>query len=203
MTIQAAPLLPDLLMLAAAAAVLCLAGAAVVSLALGRSARAIGIGCVAALVVGAYGAALLATGQASQPQQLAAGDTKCFDDWCAAMVSEHRATASDSLVVDVRLENRGRGRAMRSNGARAYLEVPGRAEVAPADSSGLHVLLQAGQRTDVELSFPAPAGASGVRFLVVEGTGGLGPGTFEIGGEGSPFHARAGWPLPAVGEAAR
>jgi len=47
----------------------------------------------------------------------------------------------------------------------------------------------------VQLSFVLPAGQRGARFVVVEGGRGLGPGTFEIGGEASPFHGVAGWPL--------
>jgi hypothetical protein len=76
--------------------------------------------------------------------------------------------------------------------ARAYLEVAGRGEVAPLDGSPLRTRLEPGQQVDAEL---APPSHAGMRFVVVEGTGGLGPGTFEIGGEGSPLHSVAGWPL--------
>jgi hypothetical protein len=93
-------------------------------------------------------------------------------------------------LVDVQLQNRGRGRAMR-----AYLEVPGRGEVAPLDGAPLLAMLRPGQWADVRLSFVLPPGQRGTRFVVVEGRGTLGPGTFEIGGEASPFHGAAGWPL--------
>ena len=133
----------------------------------------------------------------SRPHHAAAspGDAKCFDDWCAAMVGVRGDAAAGRLLVDVRIQNRGRGRAMRSSLARAYLEGLRHEETAPEDGSGLRRLLQPGERAEVELVFAAPRSLRGVRLVVVEGTGGLGPGTFEVGGESSPFHARAGWPL--------
>jgi hypothetical protein len=84
---------------------------------------------------------------------------------------------------------------MRADLARAYLEVPGRGEVAPLDGGPLLAMLQPGQWADVQLSFVLPPGQRGSRFVVVEGRGALGPGTFEIGGEASPFHGAVGWPL--------
>jgi hypothetical protein len=114
------------------------------------------------------------------------------------MVGARRDGATERLLVDVRLENRGRGRAMRSNLASAYVEVPGRAPVAPDDGHGLQTLLQPGEQVDLVLAFATPVDASGARFVVVEGMGGVGPGTFTIGGEGSPFHARAGWPVASA-----
>ena len=185
----------DLVMLLAAAALAGLGAAAVVQVARRRWRPALGLaGAAAALVVG-YGTVLVAAGLTAGAADLRPGDAKCFDDWCAAMVAARPDPAAGTIVVDVQLQNRGRGRAMRSNLARAYLEVPGSGEVAPSDAGGLRTFLQPGQRADVLLSFPAAAGLRGARFVVVEGGGGIGPGTFEIGGEGSPFHRRAGWPL--------
>jgi hypothetical protein len=194
-TIQAAPLAGDLLMLLTAAVLLALLVATVVQVVRRRARAAAWLGSALAAVLVVYGAALVGTGVAAGSRQLNPGDTKCFDDWCAAMVGARRDTATERLLVDVRLENRGRGRAMRSNLARAYVEMPGRAPVAPDDGHGLQAFLQPGEHVDVVLAFASPAGDSGARFVVVEGSGGVGPGTFTIGGDGGLFHASAGWPV--------
>jgi hypothetical protein len=193
-TIQTVSLAADLVMLLAAAALIALAVAIAVRLVQRRPRSAARLGFAAGALVVVYGATLVAAGLAGGARQLRPGDTKCFDDWCASMVAARR-DAADTLLVEVRLENRGRGRAMRADLARAYLEVAGGGQVAPRDGSGLQTLLEPGERADVPLSFPAPADLRGARFVVVEGGGGLGPGTFEIGGESSPFHGVAGWPL--------
>jgi hypothetical protein len=194
-TIQTVPFAVDAVMLLSALVVLALLAAAGAQAMLRRLRAAAALACVAGAAVVVYGAVDVGVGLASRPVQLRPGDAKCFDDWCAAMVGARRDSTAGTVLVDVRLENRGRGRAMRADLARAYLEVPGRGRVAPADGSPLLALLRAGESQDVELSFAAPPDRPGTRFVVVEGGDGLGPGTFEISGEASPFHARAGWPL--------
>jgi hypothetical protein len=194
--IQVAPSAADAVMLLTAAVVVAGAAGAVGLLARSRLRAAAGLAYATGALIAVYCAVDVGAGLASRPVQLGAGELECFDDWCAGMAGA-RAGASGALLVDVTLENLGRGRAMRSDLARAYLEVPGGGRVAPADGRGLQALLQPGQRATVRLTFPAPPSLHGVRFVVVEGADGFGPGTFEIGGEGSPFHARAGWPLGA------
>jgi hypothetical protein len=195
-TIQVVPLAGDLAMLLTAAVVLALLVAVAVQLVLRRPRPATRLGAVLAGVVGLYGAVLVGAALAGAPRQLRPGDAKCFDDWCAAMVAARPDVPAGRLLVDVRLENRGRGRAMRADLARAYLEVPGRGAVAPEDGRGLQAFLRPGQQVDVELAFDPPGATSAAaRFVVVEGADTLGPGTFTIGGEGSPLHARAGWPM--------
>jgi hypothetical protein len=197
-TIQTASMATEGLMLLTGAGAVGLAGAAIVQVARG-SRRAAALLAVAVVAVAAvYGAALVGTGVASRPPQLAPRDAKCFDDWCAALVAARLDAGAATWLVDVQLQNRGRGRAMRSNLARAYLEVPGGGEIAPEDGRALHQLLRPGERVEVPLVFRAPGAMRGLRFVVVEGAGGIGPEAFEIGGEGSPFHARAGWPLPVA-----
>lgn len=195
MTIQAVSLIADLAMLLTAAALVALAAAVAVHLARRRGRSAARLACAAGALAAVYGVALVGAGLAGGTRELHPGDAKCFDDWCAAMVAARPDAAAGTVLVDVQLQNRGRGRAMRSNLARAYLELPGGSQVAPRDGSGLHTFLQPGQRTDVPLTFAVPSGQRALRFVVVEGAGGLGPGTFEIGGEGSPFHGVAGWRL--------
>jgi hypothetical protein len=195
MTTQVVSLAGDLAMLLTAALVVALLVAVAVQLAMRRPAAAARLGAGLLGVVALYGAVLVGAGLTAAPRELRPGDTKCFDDWCAGMVAARRDASAGRLVVDVRLENRGRGRAMRSDLARAYLEMASGGTVAPVDGGGLQAFLQPGQQADVELVFDAPGAASAARFVVVEGADGLSPGTFTIGGEGSPFHARAGWPL--------
>ena len=194
-TIQTVSLAADVAMLLSGAALVGLLAAAAAQLARRRPRAAAGLACAAGALVLVYGTALVAAGLAGGPRELRPGDAKCFDDWCAAFVTARPDAAAGVLLVDVQLQSRGRGRAMRSTLARAYVEVPGRGEVAPRDGSGLHTVLQPGERAVVHLAFALPDGRRAARFVVVEGGGGLGPGTFEIGGEGSPFHGAAGWPL--------
>jgi hypothetical protein len=190
-TIQTVSLAADLAMLLTAAALIVLVVAVAVQLVRRRPRAAAGLACSAGALVAVYGVALVAAGLAGGTRELRPGDTKCFDDWCAAMVATRPGAAAGTLLVDVRLQNRGRGRAMRANLARAYLELPGGGEVAPRDGSAMQTFLQPGERADVQLTFVLQPGRQPARFVVVEG-GGFPP---EIGGEGSPFHGVAGWPL--------
>jgi len=190
-TIQTVSLAADAAMLVTAAALIVLVVGAAVQLVRRRPRSAVGLACAAGALVAVYGVALVGAGLASGARQLRPGDTKCFDDWCAAMLAARPGAAVGTLLVDVQLQNRGRGRAMRSNLARAYVELPGGGEVAPRDGSAMQTFLQPGERADVQLTFVLPPGRHPARFVVVEG-GGFAP---EIGGESSPFHGVAGWPL--------
>jgi len=193
-TIQTVSALADLLMLLSAAGLVALLVSIAVQLVRRRWRSAAVLGGAAGALAVVYGSVLVGAGLVSGTRELRPGDTKCFDDWCASMVAA-RPDAAGDLLVDVRVENRGRGRPMRANLARAYVEVPGGGQVAPLDASGLRTLLQPGEHTDVPLTFRVPSPVRGSRFVVTEGAGQLGPGTFEIGGEGSPFHGIAGWPV--------
>jgi hypothetical protein len=181
----------DLAMLLTAAALIALVVAMVVQFVRRRPRSAAGLACTAGALVLAYAAVLVAAGLAGGARELRPGDAKCFDDWCAAMLTARPGAAPGTLLVDLQLQNRGRGRAMRSDLARAYLELPGGGQVAPRDGSAMQTLLQPGERADVQLTFVLSPGQRPSRFAVVEG-GGFSP---EIGGEGSPFHGVAGWPL--------
>jgi hypothetical protein len=194
----------DLLMLLTLATVLALAIGSAVQLARRRGRSAALLAGAAGVIVAAYGAALVGVGLASRPVELPAGAAKCFDDWCAAMEQARPARDQGRLLVDVQLQNRGRGRAMRSTLTRAYLTLDGGTTVAPRNGEVLRTtLLQPGESRDVELVFDLPPGLHGTRFVVVENDGGPGPGTITIGGEGSPFHGQAGWPLAPAGGSGR
>jgi hypothetical protein len=190
----------DLLMLLALAAVLALAAAAGVQLVRGHGRFAARVGAAAAAVVVAYGVALVGAGLASRPAELPAGGAKCFDDWCAAMLRARPDQAPGRLLVDVQLQNRGRGRTMRSDLTHAYLTLDAGTKVAPRNDEALRTtLLRPGESRDVELVFDLPSGLHDTRFVVVESDGSPGLGAITIGGESSPFHAKAGWPVTAAG----
>jgi len=141
-----------------------------------------------------YAAALVGVGVASGATTLKPGDTKCFDDWCAAMVSAQAGAAPRTLEVQVRLENHGLG-AQRSVLARAYIETPGQ-RYWPRNPEDLQALVPGGGTVRVRLVFDVPAQAASGRFVVTEAASGeLTPGVIVIGDESSPFHAIAGWPL--------
>ena len=194
-TTQVVPAIGSLLVLVTPIVVVVGGVSAVAQVARGRIRGAsVAAGCVGFVCL-LYGVALLGTGLASAPQQLKIGDSKCFDDWCAAMLRAHGDPITHQLLVNVRLENRGQARAMKSDLARAYIEVPGQPNVLPLDGSGLQAILEAGGHAAVLLVFDMPAAAPGARFVVAEGADTIGPGIVTIGDEASPFHARAGWPL--------
>ena len=196
MTIQTVSPAADLAMLLTAAVLVALAVVVVVQLVRRRLRPAVLAAGAAGVLVAVYGLALVGAGLAGASRELRPGDTKCFDDWCASMVAARQDEVAGTVGVTVMVQNRGRGRVMRSNLARAYLEVPGVGEVAPQGLGGqLQAPLQPGERVEVDLTFVLPTDARATRFVVVEGGKELGPATFEIGGEGSPFHGVAGWPL--------
>src|SRR4051812_13682177 len=72
-------------------------------------------GMLALYVVAWLGAAL-----SSSPVVLAAGDTKCFDDWCATLEGS-RPLPDRGIEIAVRLSNAG-SRPQKSNLARAFIE---------------------------------------------------------------------------------
>jgi hypothetical protein len=105
--------------------------------------------------------------------------------------------ARHTLLVDVSLENRGRGRPMRSNLATAYVTVGARV-IGPRHGRVLQALLDPGQSVPVELAFDLPPSLRDARFLVTEGGAGPGPGMITVGDESSPFHPKDGWLLSSV-----
>lgn len=195
MTIQAVPQVGGLLLFLVPGFLVGLIIIAAIQLASRRQRAAARFGAVALAVILLYAGALLGTGISSNPQELKVGDTKCFDDWCATMTAAQRGTGSVPLRIYVRLENRGRGRAMKSDLARAYLEVQGGRRFPARDSHLLQTVIDAGGHVDIHLDFDMPPGSRRERFIVAEGIDALGPGTFTIGDEASPLHAIAGWPL--------
>jgi hypothetical protein len=193
-TIQEAPAAPTLLMLLTVASALALAVFATVQLARRRLRSAGWLAVVLGAVVLVYGAALVGVGVTNRAVQLPTGATKCYDDWCASMTGARADRAGHTLLVDVTIENRGRGRPMRSNLGRAYV-VDDAHVIGPRNGRALQALIDPGQSIPLELSFNLPSGFRNGRFVVTEGGAGPGPGMITIGDEESPFHQPAGWPL--------
>jgi hypothetical protein len=181
-------------MLLTVASVLALAVLTIVQLARRRLRSAGWLGAVLGAVIVVYGAALVGVGMTNRPVQLPTGAAKCYDDWCASMTGARADRANHTLLVDVTLENRGRGRPMRSNLARAYL-ADGAHVIGPRNGQALQAMIDPGQSIPLELSFDLPSDFRDGRFVVTEGGAGPGPAMITIGDEDSPFHQRAGWPL--------
>jgi hypothetical protein len=197
-TVQEAPAAPTLLMLLTVASALALAALTIVQLVRRRLTSAKRLGAVLGAIVLVYGAALVGVGLTSQAVQLPTGATKCYDDWCASMTGSRADRARHTLLVEVSLENRGRGRPMRSNLATAYVTAGGRV-LGPRNGQALQALLDPGQSVPVELAFDLPTGLRDARFVVTEGGAGPGPGMITIGDESSPLHPKDGWLLSPVG----
>jgi hypothetical protein len=196
-TVQEAPAAPTLLMLLTVASVLALAASTIVMLVRRRLGSASRLGAMLGAVVLLYGAALVGVGLTSRAVQLPAGAAKCYDDWCASMTGSRADRACHTLLVEVSLENRGRGRPTRSNLATAYVTAGGRV-LGPRNGQALQALLDPGQSVPVELAFDLPSNLRDAHFVVTEGGAGPGPGMITIGDESSPFHPKAGWPVSSV-----
>jgi hypothetical protein len=184
-------------MLLTVASVLALAALTIAQLARRRLRSARRLAVVVGAIVLVYGAALVGVGLTSPAVQLPTGATKCYDDWCASMTGSRADRAHHTLLVEVSLENRGRGRPMRSNLATASVTVGARV-IGPRNGWALQALLDPGQSVPVELAFDLPSSLRDARFVVTEGGAGPGPGMVTIGDESSPFHPKAGWPLGSV-----
>ena len=145
-------------------------------------------------VVLLYGAAIVGVSAASGAQDLRPGDVKCFDEWCASMVSAESDPAARTVAVQVHLENHGRG-AQRSVLAGAFIET-GRQRLWTRNPDELHLLLPGGGGVNVRLLFEVPGRLASARFVITEAASGqLTPGAIVIGDEASPFHGSAGWPV--------
>jgi hypothetical protein len=145
-----------------------------------------------------YAAALLVVSAASSTTTLKTGDMKCFDEWCATMLDAEAGASQNTLAVQVRLENHGRG-AQRSVLARAFVEAAGQ-RYWPRNPDVLHIVVPGGGSVVVRLVFARPTQLASARFVVTEAASGeLTPGLIVIGDESSPFHSIAGWPLNEFG----
>jgi hypothetical protein len=143
---------------------------------------------IAAAWAAAYAIALVATGAASRERALRLGEAKCFDEWCAALVTA-RAVPS-GYALELRLGNRGRS-AQAPDRPHAWLVLDGRA--VPVAVAGLDQRVAPGADIALAVTLAVPREARAVGFVVTEGGG---PSRLVIGDENSPLHAWSVWRLP-------
>jgi hypothetical protein len=133
-------------------------------------------------------------GVTSPANNLKTGDIKCFDEWCAGMLTYRPDVSQATATVNVRLDNHGR-RTQKSVLARAFIQSGGQ-RIWPQNPGDLQVLVPAEGSVDVQLNFAIPARLASPRFVVTAAaSGSLTPGVIVIGDESSPFHPIAGWLL--------
>jgi hypothetical protein len=142
---------------------------------------------VLAVVVTAYGVSLVVASASAPARDLAIGEWKCFDEWCASLTSVIRSGSAVEVVLSV--QNRGRREQapdtprvwLLHDGRRDQLDLPDLASRIPGGSTrqlpGIRVVAPATDRP---------------RLLVTEG--GL-PSVLVIGDDNSPFHPQSAWPL--------
>jgi hypothetical protein len=194
--IKAVPLVSDAVLLLTVTALLSLGGAALVQIARRRREAVSKLACTAAAIFALYaGADVLAAGFTTSPERLHLGDFECFDGWCATMTGGANDVAAHTVLVDVGIENRTAGRAVRVDLYRAYLWSPEGGRVTPRQKGALTVLLRSSEVADVTLTFPTPPDIQDARLVIVGGSAGLVPSVFEIGSEDSPFRTPPFWPL--------
>ena len=190
MTIQMNPAAPQLVMLLLVVATIVLITWIAFRAVRSRPVRVLAA-CAGGLVA-LYAMALVGVSLAGGTENLRPGDVKCFDEWCARMVSAQRGGTPSALVVQVDLSNRGRN-AQKSVLARAFIEA-GSKRVWPQNPDDLHVLVSPAGSLEVNLRFVLPAQFGVQRFVVTEAASGtLTPGVVVIGDESSPWHSIAGW----------
>jgi len=138
-------------------------------------------------VMAAYGASLVGVSIFTPTRELAIGEWKCFDDWCASVTSATRS--GDAIEIELSVQNRGR-RAQAPDTPRAWLlhgaernelDVPELASRVPGGSTR--------KLPPIRIVLPA---AERPQLLVTEG--GL-PSLLVIGDDNSPFHPQPAWPL--------
>ena len=172
-----------LLLILTALAVASLIVATVLNLARRRARRGLLYGATSLGVVVPYAASLLAVSLASQPRTLAAGQWKCFGDWCATLESTSQSAGELRLVIGIRNDGRGAERPdaphayLIRNGHRTNLAVPGLTQ-------------RLDSRDDKTLYVTAPLPPRATRLLITEG--GF-PSVLSIGDENSPLHAKTVW----------
>lgn len=189
------PVAPQLLMLLVVAAALALLVWIAVRASRRRSIR-LPLAVLSGMVVIYLGGLLAASAEAGAAD-LTPGELKCFDEWCAGLVTANVASGPSGLVVQVRLENHGRT-AQRSILARAFVEADGR-RLPPRNPDALQVLVPPGQEIELNLDFDLPSRLNVSRFVLTEATSGaLTPGLIVIGDEASPLHPLVGWPLKGL-----
>ena len=172
--------------------------------------RALTMLSVLGVGLAAYVGVVIAVSLASSQGVVAAGQDRCFDDWCVAVESAasvgtlgegDQAISANGVfyVVTLRLSNHGRGRPQRASSAAVFLrDEEGRTydvsrdgqrafEAGHGPTAPLTTMLAVGQPVVTVRVFDVPASAR-ISGLTIQHPVGLGPGLFVIGDESSLFH---------------
>lgn len=134
-----------------------------------------------------YALVLVGVSVTTPAGSLAAGEWKCFDDWCVSLTSVVRT--GDTVQVVLAVRNQGR-REQAPDTPRVWLDHQGRREEVLVPGLGSRVAGGATRELPpIQLTTPA---AEGPRLLVTEG--GF-PSVLVIGDENSPLHPQSAWQL--------
>jgi len=163
-------------------------------------------GLLFGLLAGGYMAALVLVSVTSTSSTLPLNQKKCFDEWCAAVVSVDKIAAANSSQdyrVTLQISNTGRGRAQRPDHPHVYVVDANNhsydeSQAAQADyesragsQAPIGQLIQAGSTFTTTRVFRLPEGAKA--YLVI--TEGGWPTYLTIGDEGSWLHKESLTPL--------
>ena len=169
-----------------------------------RPARSVVLAIV--ITVAAYGIILLAVSLSSRTQPIAMGTDKCFDDWCATVVSAQALPATNGggetrlLAVTLRISNQAQRAAFRPSQPRVFLELPSGDTLVPSVAAqhdfeshagpqeALAKRLSAGESFQTVLVFSVPAATREAFVVVLEGPESV--TRFLVGDENSPFHKK-------------
>jgi hypothetical protein len=168
-------------------------------------------------LVTAYLLMVIIVSVASPQRVVAAGENRCFDDWCLAVhdvqfTREIGSAKANGIYyeVNIRISNRARGRTQRENGVIVHLvDSEGRRydpsdaaqrayEVLHGPTASLSSTIPTGQFIDTVRVFELSADAKNVGLVVSHNTG-PGPGLFVIGDGSSLLHRPTIIRLPAPG----
>ncbi len=136
---------------------------------------------------GVYALLLIGYGLFSRPHQLAAGELRCFDEWCITLVKADPTPSGFHLTLET--SNRGR-RAQRPDTPKLFLSEDGVLRRLPDEF--LKERVDGGATRQTERNVEAPSTAKNVNLIAVEGGS---PSLVVVDDENSPFHAKSFWRL--------
>jgi hypothetical protein len=171
--------------------------AAAVSAIRGRRGRAVVLLRRLGVVLALYFCAVILVSALSPQRFSAIGVDQCSDDWCIAVQSVRRDTASTGIRYEVtfRLASRARRVAQRERFVAVYLlDERGRRYAPATDATEVpapfDTLLQPEETVATIRRFLVPADAKVAGLVVARGGGGWFPGCCIIGDQGSLLHRR-------------
>jgi hypothetical protein len=165
----------------------------VAALARGRRSQAGRIAARLAVALGLYFVVVLASSLATPQRYVALHETRCSDDWCIAVDSVRRDTASGATAYSVvfALSSRARRVAQRERFVVVYLRTDDGRRIDPVPAASdlpFDTLLQPGQTIVATRRFAMPLPAHGAGLVIAREGGLRFPGCCIIGDESSFLH---------------